>query len=110
VENFMDEFTQEDVLAKHLETHSPIIALFYASWCPFCRRFLKVFNDYAEKPAASNYVRVRIDEDENPLWEKYSIEAVPSVLLFKDGKISRRLDCEHGIGLTEEKFKKWLTK
>jgi hypothetical protein len=32
---------------------------------------------------------------------KYSVEVVPTVLLFKNGKVSKRLDGVLGKGLTE---------
>jgi hypothetical protein len=54
------------------------------------------------------YLKVRVDEDENPLWDIYGFEAVPSVILFEGGQVSRRLDCQLGRGLTESQFSSWL--
>jgi len=95
-------------LAAQLKTNRDVLVLFYSSWCPFCRRFIPVFEEYAEKPASFTTVKVQLDEDENPLWETYSLDSVPSIILFKNGEIHRRLDCQRGIGLTEDKFIKWL--
>ena len=104
----MSEVTDERDLAKQLKANPHVVALFYASWCPFCRSFLSVFNKHAEKPNSALFIRVKIDEDENPLWETYSLEAVPSIILFENGTVSRRLDCEMGAGLSEKQFSKWL--
>ncbi len=106
----MIEVTDENSLAKQLAASPRVLALFYASWCPFCRSFLSVFDRYAEKDKSAFFVRVRIDEDENPLWETYSLDSVPSIVLFENGQVHRRLDCERGVGLTEEQFAKWLGK
>jgi hypothetical protein len=49
-----------------------------------------------------------VDDDDNPLWEEYSLEAVPAVILFENGNVTRRLDCQLGIGLNEKQLKDWL--
>jgi thiol-disulfide isomerase/thioredoxin len=85
-----------------------VLALFHASWCPFCRAFIKAFDKYAAKPDAIKTIKVRIDEDENPIWETYGFEAVPSLILFENGQASKRLDCNLGRGLTEKQFTDWL--
>ena len=41
-----------------------------------------------------------IDEEENPLWEAYKIDIVPTVIFFESGKALRRLDGRAGVGLT----------
>ncbi len=102
------EVSDENQLNKQLKANPKVVALFYASWCPFCRNFLSVFNKHAEKDNSAVFMRVKIDEDENPLWETYALEAVPSAILFEKGKVSRRLDCELGGGLNEKQFTKWL--
>jgi len=82
--------------------------LFYASWCPFCRSFLPVFKKYAQTPSDALFIQVKIDEDENPLWEEYSLEAVPSAILFENKQVTKRLDCPLGRGLNEKQFSDWL--
>jgi thioredoxin 1 len=104
----MIELSEEAALRKELNANKKVVTLFYASWCPFCRSFLSVFAKHAEQDKTGLFLRVKIDEDENPMWETYSIAAVPSVILFENGKLSRRLDCELGAGLTERQFSKWL--
>jgi len=45
-----------------------------------------------------------IDELPN-LCEQYSVEVYPTVIFFKKGKVSRRLDGIHGEGLSEQQFR-----
>jgi thioredoxin 1 len=40
-----------------------------------------------------------IDDDNNPLWERYSIDAVPTIIAFEKGKIISRRDAKMGVGL-----------
>ena len=51
---------------------------------------------------------MRVDDYDNPLWEEYSIGVVPTVLLFEEGKVCRRLDGRFGYGLSEKQLKEWL--
>lgn len=104
----MIEVSSQSELASQLNANKKIIALFYASWCPFCRRFTSVFGKYAQQPNSAMFMRVSVDDYDNPLWEEYDLEAVPSVILFENGKVAKRLDCELGTGLDEEQFSEWL--
>jgi thioredoxin 1 len=106
----MIEITDETSLKKQLKANSRVLALFHASWCPFCRSFTSVFNKHALNPGNTTYIKVRIDDDENPMWETYNLEAVPSLILFENGQLLKRLDCELGAGLDERQFSKWLGK
>jgi thioredoxin 1 len=79
-----------------------VYVLFYASWCPFSRRFLPIFEAIAEN--SRDCLRVKID-DQQALREKYSIDTYPTVLVFQRGAVTRRLDGEPGIGLDEAKLR-----
>ncbi len=83
-----------------------VLALFYASWCPFSRKFLPIFEEMSEEPGSGTKC-VKIDDDE-ALCEKYSVEVYPSVLFFSSGKLVKRLDSLHGIGLNKKQFTDFL--
>lgn len=53
-------------------------------------------------------LRVKVDDYDNPLWDEYSIGAVPTVLFFDEEKVCRRLDGRFGYGLSEKQLKEWL--
>jgi thioredoxin 1 len=106
----MIEVMEQEKLEKLLQVHQKTVAVFYSSYCPFCRSFLPIFKKTAEQNHAYTFVQVKINEDENPIWETYSLKAVPSVIYFENGQLSRRLDCRLGVGLTENQFKSWLEK
>jgi len=74
-----------------------IAVLFKAEWCPFCRAFIPIFETLQESGVPSGMVD--LSEFDNPLWETFNIDIVPTVLLFKDGKIVQRYDGVPGEGL-----------
>lgn len=104
----MIEVSNKYDFESQLRRSKRVLALFYASWCPFCRRFLPTFNKAYSKHRFNLVLRVKVDDYDNPLWEEYSIEAVPSVILFENGKVCRRLDGRFGYGLNEKQFEEWL--
>jgi len=42
-----------------------------------------------------------INDDDNPLWDRFSISAVPTLIAFDKGKIISRRDTKMGVGLNE---------
>src|SRR4030067_1910397 len=108
--NAMIKVTDKKTLDALLQQNSRVLVLLSASWCPFCRSFFSVFDKRVAKYSFDSTVRAYIDDYDNPLWEDYSIEAVPSVILFEQARVVRRLDAELGAGLSEKQFAEWLVK
>jgi thiol-disulfide isomerase/thioredoxin len=87
---------------REIEDKDEVFVLFYATWCPFCQRFLPVFEEYA-RGNPQRCMSVIVD-DRPDLCEKYAIEYYPTVLLFKKGKVHKRLDAKPGVGLTKKQL------
>jgi len=104
----MIEVSDKSDFERHLKKSKRVVALFYASWCPYCRSFLAVFDKNAAKGGFNLAVRVKVDDYDNPLWDDYSIGVVPTVILFDEGKVLRRLDGRFGRGLSEKQLREWL--
>ena len=87
---------------KDLKSKERTFVLFYASWCPFSRVFLPIFQEYAKRnPGECMSVVV---DDKPDLCDKYSIEYYPTVIFFKKGNVHKRLDAAPGEGLTNKQF------
>jgi thioredoxin 1 len=100
----MSKIEAEYDLEEVLKTKGKVFVLFYASWCPFSQRFLPIFEKYAQKDP-QGCLRVKTD-DKAKLCEKYSVDIVPTVLLFEKGSVTKRLDGAPGAGLEEKQLKK----
>jgi len=74
------------------------VVMFTTSWCPFCRRFKPQFVEAASKSDVRT-VMAYIDDWENPLWDEYHIDVVPTLVLFERGKPVYRRDGVLGRGL-----------
>jgi thioredoxin 1 len=91
----------EHGLDEMLKAKERVIALFYASWCPFCVKFRPVFERRAESGGLSFLV---VKDDQETMGDRYSVEVVPTVLFFEKGKVSKRLDGFLGVGLNEKQL------
>lgn len=70
---------------------------FLADWCPFCRSFVPSFA--ALKGGDFGLAIADVTDDESPLWERFEIEVVPSVIVFRDGVPVFRADGRFMEGL-----------
>jgi thiol-disulfide isomerase/thioredoxin len=99
--------SKEDNLEQILETKDKAYVLFYASWCPFSRRFLPIFEEYA-KQHPQDCISIMIDFKPD-LCNRYEVNYYPTVLLFKKGKVKTRLEATPGAGLTKKQFTELTT-
>ena len=73
---------------------------FLADWCPFCRAFAPKFEALGGTGSAK-VVMADLTSEETPLWERFSIEVVPTVIVFRDGTPVLRKDGQLGRGLSD---------
>ncbi len=71
---------------------------FLADWCPFCRSFEPGFAKEASRGGAS-FAVADLSLEENPLWDRFRVDVVPTVIVFRDGLEVLRLNGQSGYGL-----------
>ena len=104
----MSKVNVESGLEELMKSKNKVVALFYASWCPFSQRFLPTFEKYS-KGRPENCLRI-VTDDKPSLCEKYEVDVVPTVLMFEKGKVTKRLDGAAGIGLSEKQLLDFVSK
>ncbi|NWF55401.1 MAG: thioredoxin [Syntrophaceae bacterium] len=70
-----------------LESGQPTIVDFWASWCGPCRMIAPIFEELSNQYAGKvKFVKVNVDE--NPKTPAtYGVRGIPTLIMFKDGKI-----------------------
>ena len=63
---------------------------FFATWCAPCRMMAQILPDI-ESELDGKVKIVKVDVDKNPnLARQYGVMSIPTLIIFKDGKESRR--------------------
>ena len=92
----VEEF--EDIISKK----AVCACDFSASWCGPCRMMMPILEDVSEKHKKQCFFyQVDIDSAED-LAEKYNVDVVPTVIVFKGGKEVARITGYHEIDEFEE--------
>jgi len=69
-----------------LQSKTPVLVDFWAPWCQPCLVITPILDELAEEYSGRVTI-VRVDVDQNPKSAtRYSIMAIPTLLIFKDGK------------------------
>lgn len=74
---------QEEVL----NSQTPVLVDFYASWCGPCQMMAPVLDELAGDLAGKVKVSKINTEDNIDLAQKYEIASIPNMKLFKNGKV-----------------------
>jgi len=81
------EFTDANFDSEVLKSGSAVLVDFWAPWCGPCRQIAPMIEELAQENPSVSIGKVNIDE--NPgVAQKFGINSIPTLLLFKDGEIS----------------------
>lgn len=67
-----------------------VVVDFFATWCGPCKMLAPVFESVSEELSDAKFVKVDIDESLE-LAQKFGISTVPTMMIFKDGKVVDKL-------------------
>lgn len=85
--NLTNQNFEEEVLKKE----GLILVDFFATWCMPCQMLAPVLSQIAEENKEKVKVcKVNVDE-QNELAMKYEILSIPTIKIFKDGKVEKTL-------------------
>jgi len=95
----METFTDVQFDGAKLGRPGRWVVAFLADWCPFCRRFRGPLEDW-RPPTGVRAAIADLTDLDSPLWDRFAIEVVPTLVGFRDGTVVGRRDGIAGRGLS----------
>ena len=89
------EITSNNFEHEVLEEKKTVLIDFFADWCYPCKMMAPVVEEVA-KDESIKVGKINIDENQE-LAEKYGVESIPTIIVFKRGKEYKRQ-----IGVTDK--------
>jgi thiol-disulfide isomerase/thioredoxin len=101
----LETLTERDFQGRRLNRPGPVVTLFAARWCPYCRAFRPRF-ETSGPPAGVKLAEVVMEDYDDPLPSAFGIEVIPTVIAFQEGDVAWRDDGIAGQGLGEPTLRK----
>ena len=78
--------TDKNFTKQVMASELPVVVYFWADWCPPCKWMAPIIKEVGAENAET-FLIAKLDVDRNPqMTQKYRIEAIPTFIVFKDGK------------------------
>jgi thioredoxin 1 len=87
----MAQILNSDNFTKEIEKNEVTVVDFLATWCGPCKMLAPVFEELGnEMKEKANFFKVDIDKSLE-IAQQYGINTVPTMLIFKNGKVVDKL-------------------
>ena len=91
--------------AEVIKSSVPVLVDFFAEWCGPCKAMAPALEQVAAEFKGKVKV-AKLDVDQNPgITQRYQIQAMPTLMLFKDGKEAAR---HVGALVQKKKLEEWI--
>jgi len=102
------EVTDENFEKEILQSDIPAMVDFWATWCGPCYIVAPIVEELAREYAGKVKI-AKMDVDQNRYTpSRYGIRSIPTLILFKNGKVVQTIIGAHPRSIIEEEIKKLI--
>jgi thioredoxin 1 len=87
----LKHINEENFEEEVLKSKDAILVDFFATWCGPCQMLGPVLEKIANSRADFNIAKIDVDQMPE-LAIKYGVEVVPTMVIFKDGKVMKTME------------------
>ena len=87
----LKNINEENFKGEILDSNKPILVDFYANWCGHCKMLEPVIERIGKTRTDFDIAKIDVDTAQNLAYE-YEVQVVPTILIFKQGKIVNRIE------------------
>ncbi len=81
------EIEEDELVEEVLNSDKPVLLVFWADWCSFCRELIPIIDDLADKYTDEiRFLTISADYNKKAATN-FQIKAIPSAIYFKNGQL-----------------------
>ncbi len=87
---------------------TPVVVDFWAEWCGPCKQIAPVLSEIASETSGELTI-AKLNVDEHPaVAAKFNVMSIPTLLVFKDGELKKRVVGARPKGALLQEFREFL--
>ena len=98
---------KEDFEKEVLKNSKMVVVDFFATWCGPCQMLMPVLEEISKERDDFDIIEIDVDKAQD-LAMQYDIEAVPTMIIFKNGTAIDRIGGYYAKDELEEELKRYL--
>jgi thioredoxin 1 len=86
----LPDVTDSSFQSEVIDADGPVLVDFWAPWCGPCRVVHPILEELSNERDDLRIVSINVDDNQQTA-ARYEILSIPTLLLFKDGEIAKRV-------------------